>query len=227
MKLLSKITLVLGLFLGQVFAATGTSGVDENGRLWGSAYFDIISGVQTPVLGAMKYTNRTGFDWTKVYDNVKNFGAKELTYKISARAVIPGSITTDSAYITFGKNIKFWDYVSYYKAEIDSPASSLKVNSYPIYKLSAKVNEKELIVSDFTIAKIKQDDFGTRYIDFEINLIINLSSREDLGKQKLLVPKVIEKFYAKKMNAIRIKIAPKSRSFESKWQNAKIYVMDE
>ena len=226
---MKKTFLIIAIFFASLnlYGAKVVSGPDENGRLYNTAYFDIETDVQPVVLGSIKYSKRAGFDWSEMYKSLDNFTANSATYKISGRIEIPKSIKTKKVYVTLGENIKFWKQLCCTFNKLSS-TDILKANSNKTrIKLSTFVNGIEMLASSDILTETKNDNFGSRYVEFEIKLIINVATDKDYSSDvKARMGKIIRKFNDT-FKAVKIQVAPKSRSYKSKWVSANIYVMDD
>lgn len=207
-------------------AAKATNGPDEFGRLYNYAFYDIKTNEQGVLPGAIEYSKKDGFDWTVLHTNLEDFSATEATYKVSGRIEVPKNITTKKVYVTLGKAIKFW--LEIYKGDNSIGRSSQKKGSYnkSILKLVTSINDKAVLGANDILASTKSDKFGNRYVNFEILLSISLlSDKGYLAK----VQKGIDSYvsvYNETFESIKIQVAPKSRSYKSKFVDADIYVMD-
>jgi len=226
---MKKIVLVMAiLFASLSLNAAKMAGPDENGRIYNTAYFDILTDVQSPVLGVISYSKRAGgFDWTKLNENLANFSANQVTYKVTGRIEIPSSIETDSVYVSLGKNIKFWN-ATCCDSEYTETCNYLKNKSRTVFKLSSAINGKEVLASDAILAKTKKDAFGGKYVEFEIKFYIMLASDKDYRRKvKAKILKLFNKNFNQYFSNFKIQVAPKSRTYDSKWVEPKIYVLDE
>jgi hypothetical protein len=227
MKLL-KLLLIAGMALS--LNAAKLEGPDENGRLYDTAYFDVKADAQSPVLDLIGYSKRTGtFDWSKIYTQLKTFNADIVEYKIKTRVEIPAEITTDSIYVTVGDNFYFnvssggnWSEAEILTKTVETKSSGRTA----VINFTTTVNDEKLTSGNAILAKTKKDNFGSKYIDLEMTFKID-DSGEKLASHKTYMATVVAKNLGPKFDTIKIKVAPKSRSFQSQWVEPKIYVMND
>jgi len=138
-----KIVVAALLCTGSLFA--GTVGGGSDGRLMSTAYFDVHTQSQAPMLDYIKYSKRASFD-TKQYIStleVISKAAGAVTIYIQGRVIVPDSIKTKLVYIDAGKT-----YNSYKK----------------IYYNGSKIPQD----AEYFLVATKTDAFGNRYVDYKI-----------------------------------------------------------
>jgi len=227
-------TFLVMVCLGMNLYGAKADGVDENGRIYGKAYFDVITEGQPPVMDLIDYSKRLGsFDWTKYVKTAETLVAKKATIKIATRIEVPASITTPEVYVTTGKTYNvMWALAQNYQGDCSgekigggakiqwqhhykypcSNANNLKMNMYWNDTLQGS--------QDVLLVKPKTDAFGNRYIDYKIEMSIdNYSVLVDNGHMARSIKEDLD--------TINIKMAPKSRTFQSQWIDPQIYVLDE
>jgi hypothetical protein len=182
-------TFLVMVCLGMNLYGAKADGVDENGRIYGKAYFDVITEGQPPVMDLIDYSKRLGsFDWAKYVKTAETLVAKKATIKIATRIEVPASITTPEVYVTTGKTYNvMWALaksvyedcgtegaIGFRNAEIKwqhrykypcSYANNLKINMYWNDTLQGS--------QDVLLVKPKTDAFGNRYIDYKIEMSID------------------------------------------------------
>ena len=227
MKKILLIVAMIFVTLNLHAAKATTNGPDENGRLYGHAFFDIETDVQSPVLGAIKYSKRAGFDWNELFKNLKTLTANTVTYKVSGRIEIPKNISSEKVYITLGKDIKFWKKTACCGAAGMSNTNDMKATyNDSVFKLTTFINGEEMLASSDILTNTKDDGFGARYVEYEIRLFINI----DKTKYAATVQSKMYKYISSLNNtfkSVKLQAAPKSRSYKNKWVNTNIYVMDD
>ena len=214
MKLL-KLLLIAGMALS--LNAAKLTGPDENGRLYNTAYFDITVDGQSPILDVISYSKRVGtFDWSKLDKQIKSIKT-HMKFKIATRVQIPSEFKTNSVYITVGDIYGFRVDGSNF-----NPRDDKQFSNDAIFELLVTANDSKFIGSSSILTPVKKDEFGNSYVELNLmfNVIVGSSSYTATYPQ-------YKKNIASKLAEIKIKVAPKSRTFQSKWVEPKIYVMDE
>ena len=213
------------LFASLNLQAAKVAGPDENGRIYNTAYFDVISSGQPPVLDVISYSKRVGsFDWSKFVKQAENSKAQGFKIKISARIEVPSDIKTPKVYVTEG---------SFYSdlAELNcmsgngikcfwSKEPKLKAKRHLSIEIKSFWNDKLQSDQDVLLVKPKSDAFGNRYIDYRLTI-------ELFDDNKFYGNGYMARSYEESLAKIKFKIAPKSRTFQNKWVEPKIYVLDE
>jgi hypothetical protein len=98
-------------------------------------------------------------------------------------------------------------------------------SSTALYKFTTSLNEKVMSGSDSMLVKTKKDAFGNNYIDLKISFYMDL---QDSSTYIHFTPEYdVRRAFSKLFENVSIKVAPKSRTFQNKWQNPRIYVLDE
>ena len=226
MKLL-KLLLIAGMALS--LNAAKLTGPDDNGRLYNTAYFDTVPEGGSPILGTINYSKRVGtFDWSLLSKDIKNLHSN-AKFKISTRIEIPSEITTNEVYLTIGETYNFMykndsAYVGLAEGLDPMPTWSGKQDTGVQYALSTKFNDKVHASSDVFLSKLKKDAFGNNYVDLVLEFKILMTTS---AVRVPLVPKSFDTLIVPLLSQIKIKVAPKSRTYQSKWIEPKIYVMDE
>lgn len=212
--------------------AAKLKGPDENGRLYNTAYFDIKADTQSPVFDVISYSKRSGtFDWSKLYNQLSSFNADKIEYTIKTRVEIPSEFTTNEVYITIGNTFYFNLTSGGNWKESESLSETTKEAStdyYTVLLLTSSANDTKIASSNSILVKTKKDTFGNRYTDLEIKFIVDMVDGTDyIPSHRKHLAAVVSKNIGAKLEAIKIKVAPKSRTFQNKWVEPKIYVMDE
>jgi len=228
---MKKIVLVMAiLFASLNLNAAKVAGPDENGRLYNTAYFDVSPVGGSPILGTISYSKRIGtYDWSKLNNQINNL-KQSATFKISTRVEVPSSIETNDIYITTGKIYTFSSYNEFYYRSWKKPLYQItkwkgkRKDEQVQYLLLTKVNNKAQSSTDITLAKTKKDDFGNRYVNLtlEFTILFPTEASHLEGSKNQFVSNILPL-----LKEIKIKVAPKSRTYESKWVEPKIYVLDE
>jgi len=232
---MKKIILVMAILFANLnlYAAKAlTVEPDENGRLYSTAYFDIKPEGASAVYDVITYTKRPkSFNWEKFYTALKSFKGDKLELVISTRVEIPADITTSSVYITIGKTYYFYIGLDHWSDKKKAPTRkeftkmTKSDNSTALYKFTTSLNEKVMSGSDSMLVKTKKDAFGNNYVDLKINFYMDL---QDSSNYIHFTPEYdVRRAFSKLFENVSIKVAPKSRTFQNKWQNPKIYVLDE
>jgi len=222
---MKKIVLVMAiLFASLNLNAAKMAGPDENGRIYNTAYFDVISGDQPPVLDVITYSKRVGtFDWSKLMKQMETSQSKIVKIKITARIEVPHEIKTDKVYVTEGEFYKLLKTLKDYswKTEWHNKPSFTYSDSNPLnIRVQTFWNDKLQSAQDVLLVQTKKDAFGNKYVDYK--LVIEFA---DYNKYKN--NDYMARTYKTEFEKIKFKIAPKSRTFQSKWVEPKIYVLDE
>jgi len=224
---MKKIVLVMAiLFASLNLQAAKVAGPDENGRIYNTAYFDVLSGDQPPVLDVITYSKRIGtFDWLKLMKQMDTSKSKIVKIRISTRIEVPSEIKTDKVYVTEGE---FYNDLS--TLRFVGGANKGKWYNNPSFKydqwnsLNIRVqsfwNDKLQGAQDVLLVQTKKDAFGNKYIDYK--LVIEFADYSDYHNNDYMA-----RSYKESLSKIKFKIAPKSRTFQSKWVEPKIYVLDE
>ena len=128
----------------------GTAGGESDGRLFNTAYFDVHSKSQAPMLDFIKYTKRGSFDVKQYIDTVSKIKDEHIDAYIHGRIVVPESITTEKVYVTVGPKYLHTYYGKWEKH---------------IYYNGSKTAQN----AEFFLADTKSDAFGNRYVDYKIH----------------------------------------------------------
>jgi len=147
----------------------------------------------------LKYTTRAGFNIEKFNALLTGF-SKNADINIYTRVLIPDNIKTKKVYVSVGS--------PQYSVEINrgGPHLAIRLNSY--------WNNKKP-TSEFTSVVPKTDNFGNRYIDYNLKGLI---IRGITGKYANA-----SSFF----NSLRFYVAPNKRGFKDKFEKTNIYVLDE
>ena len=232
---MKKMILIIAMmFVALNLQAGKVTGPDDNGRIYNTAYFDVKSDTQATVYDVITYSKRAGtFNWEKVYKSLHNFNADKIEYIIKTRIEVPQDITTPSVYITIGDNYYFrylTDNGQYSTPEEDTklkPTSEEESWNYSsLIVLSTKINDQAIQSGTVILTKTKKDTFGNRYVDLEISFFLDVADKGKATSRKI-IGTIVKNNLSSKLDTIKIKIAPKSRTFQSKWVEPKIYVLDE
>jgi len=233
MKKMILVMAILFASLNLYAAKAVTSEPDENGRLYSTAYFDIKPEGAAAVYDVINYTKRPKtFDWEKMYSVLKVFKGDKIELVITTRVEIPAEITTNQVYLTIGKTYYYnmtVDHACCNQPEKWYGAQNSKVKKSSagkgLYTFTTSINNKAMNGTDSMLVKTKKDAFGNKYVDLKINFKVDL---QDSSEKLYFSPdRDIRKAFSKLFENISIKVAPKSRTFQNKWQNPKIYVLDE
>ncbi len=146
------IKIVLALVATSTLFA-GTAGGGSDGRLYSTAYFDVHSKSQAPMLDFIKYSKRGSFDVKQYIDTVSRIDESVDIY-IHGRAVVPESITTDKIYISVGQKYHY-RYASNWFKEITYNGSKTIQNA------------------EYFLVGTKTDTFGNRYVDYKLHFKIS------------------------------------------------------
>ena len=233
---MKKIILIVGMIfvtLNLYAAKAVTATADDNGRLYNTAFFDIKPEGTSAVYDVIGYTKRPKtFNWEKMYKVLENFKGDKIELVISTRVEIPADITTDSVYITTGETY-------YLNTQIDhSCCGNKKItskenlkrtksdNSRGYYNLSTFINDKKMEGTNSKLVKTKKDAFGNKYIDLKISFKVDL---QDKGSDYIYFTPDhdVRLTFSKLFEEITVQVAPKSRTYQSKWVYPNLYVMDE
>ncbi len=140
------------LFAGTLFA--GTAGGGSDGRLMSTAYFDVYTKSQAPMLDYIKYSKRASFDVKQYVDTVSRIRDKGIDVYVHGRVIVPDDIKTEKVYMDVGPNYKA-NYYNDWKKEIFYNGSKTSQNA------------------EFFLASTKKDEFGNRYVEYKIHLHLN------------------------------------------------------
>jgi hypothetical protein len=143
------VKLVVALALGTSLFA-GTVGGGSDGRLMSTAYFDVHSKSQAPILDYIKYSKRASFDVKQFVDTVSKIRDEDITVYVHGRVIVPESIKTDKVYMNVGQNYKH-NYYGWSKN---------------IYYNGSKQSQN----AEFFLVTTKKDNFGNRYVDYKIQI---------------------------------------------------------
>lgn len=231
MKKLFKGLLLAGILASSVSAAKVAT-ADEFGRLYNTAYFDIKTDKQSPVFDIIGYSKRAGtFDWTKLYNVLSTVDADKIEFKVSARVEVPQGITTDDVYISTGENIVFQKENCCKlreKITLSNTSMTKSSSSRSVFLFSTLFNDNKITTGNALLTKSKNDNFGNRYVDLALVMTVDMADDKDyIPSTKANLQSVIKHNFDKFLSGIKIKVAPKSRTFQNKWVEPKIYVMDE
>lgn len=141
--------LILSLLSSSLFAGT-VGGKTSDGRLMSTAFFDVHSKSQAPMLDYIKYSKRASFDVKQYVDTVSRIKDKRINVYVHGRAIVPDNITTSKVYINVGPNYRY-DGNGWYKK---------------IFYNGSKTAQN----AEYFLVDTKKDEFGNRYIDYKIVL---------------------------------------------------------
>lgn len=147
-KIVLKFITVLAL-AGNLFAGTAGGGAD--GRLFNTAYFDVHTKSQAPMLDYIKYSKRGSFDIKQFADTVSRIHEKKITVYVHGRVVVPDDIETKKVYVSVGPN--------YHYSAFPGWAKEIRYNGAKQYQNA-----------EYFLVDTKTDAFGKRYIDYKITL---------------------------------------------------------
>jgi hypothetical protein len=136
------------LCAGSLFA--GTAGGGSDGRLMSTAYFDVYTRSQAPILDYIKYSKRASFDVKQYADTVSRIRDENIDVYIHGRIIVPDDIKTDKVYMNVGP--KYYSAWNDWRKEIFYNGSKTHQNA------------------EFFLASTKKDEFGNRYVDYKIHL---------------------------------------------------------
>lgn len=232
---MKKIVLVMAILFASLSlnaAKAITVEPDENGRLYSTAYFDIKPEGASAVYDVITYTKRPKtFHWEKLYEVLKSFKGDKLELDITTRVEIPADITTNSVYVTIGKTYYFHIGLDHWSDKKKAPTvkdqtkQTKSDSSTALYTFKTSLNGKPMSGSDSMLVKTKKDAFGSNYVDLKISFYMDLQDDDDYLH---FTPEYdVRRAFSKLLDGVSIKVAPKSRTFQNKWQNPKIYVLDE
>lgn len=233
---MKKIVLIVAIAIASLNLYAAKINIpDDNGRIYNTAYFDIKSDTQSPVYDVINYSKRAGtFDWEKIYASLSNFNADKIEYIIKTRLEVPSDITTPEVYITVGENFNFRYLTtgSNYSAvkvdgKLEPTTKTESRGSHSLIVLNTKIGEQHIKSGTTILSKTKNDSFGNRYVDLELSFLLDVADEEYAAKTREVIGTVIKNNLSSKLDTIKIKVAPKSRTFQSKWVEPKIYVLDE
>lgn len=196
--MLQTILKVLSIFILASSLHAGTNGGGNDGRLMNTAYFDVHTKSQPPILDYIKYSKRASFDIKQFTDTIVKIKEYGTTAYIHGRVIVPENITTKQVYINVGNT---------YNARY---SGNLKTETF--YNSSKTAQSADVFLVD-----TKTDNFGNRYVDYKIVMTIktawNILKDSDY---KVTHP-----------NAFFFSMAPKTRGFKNKFEKCDIYVLDE
>lgn len=129
----------------------GTVGGESDGRLMSTAFFDVHSKSQAPMLDYIKYTKRASFDVKQYADTVSRIKDRHIDAYIHGRVLVPESIKTDKVYISVGPNYHYTSYGDWEKE---------------IYYNGSKTFQN----AEFLLVDTKTDTFGNKYVDYKIRI---------------------------------------------------------
>ncbi len=182
---------------GSLFA--GTVGGGSDGRLFDTAYYDIMVENESTMMEYLKYSNRAGFDVNGFNSMLTGF-AKNATISIKTRVLVPQNVTTPRVYVTIGKKYQ-------YGLDIWGD-STAEISVYSYWNESKQAKE-------ITQVDVKKDEFGNRYVDYKLEGFLRHGMKGVNAK--------INKIFS----TLRFKMAPVKRGFKNKFERADIYVLDE
>ena len=145
-KLFSTLLVALSLS-ASLFA--GTAGGASDGRMFSTAFFDVHSKTQAPMLDYIKYTKRASFDVKQYIDTVNKIKDAHIDAYVHGRVVVPDGIKTDKVYISVGQNYEF-NYAGSWVKHIYYNGSKIAQNA------------------EYFLVDTKTDTFGNRYVDYKI-----------------------------------------------------------
>ncbi len=140
--------IVATLALGSSLFA-GTAGGGSDGRLMSTAFFDVHSKSQAPMLDYIKYSKRGSFDVKQYIDTVSRIKDRHIDAYIHGRVIVPEGIKTEKVYMSVGPNYKY-KYSTDWKKYIYYNGSKTAQNA------------------EYFLVTAKTDDFGNRYVDYKI-----------------------------------------------------------
>lgn len=185
----------LSILMTNVFAAS-TNG-SNNGKLYNTAYFDVVLKSQGPMLDYIKYSKRASFDTKQFLGTINKIKENNIVVKVHGRIEIPKHIITPQVYVTVG--------TSYYEDIYGGNRATKEV----FYN-----NSKDKQQAEYYLTDTKNDKFGNRYIEYKF--LMNYSKPYNMESKSVALP-----------NNVKFMVAPKSRGFKSKFQSAEIYVFEE
>jgi hypothetical protein len=143
------VKLVVALSLSSSLFA-GTAGGGNDGRLFNTAFFDVNSKSQAPMLDYIKYSKRASFDVKQYIDTVSRIKDNHIDAYVHGRVIVPDDIKTDKVYMNVGPNFSF-DYSGYWNKHIYYNGSKTSQNA------------------EYFLVDTKKDTFGNRYVDYKIH----------------------------------------------------------
>jgi len=146
------VKIIVALFITSALFA-GTAGGANDGRLFGTAYFDVHTKTQAPILDYIKYSKRGSFDVKQYLDTVNKINEKYINVYIHGRIVVPESVATDKVYVNVGPKY-YYKHGGYYLKEISYNGSKTVQNA------------------EYFLAATKTDSFGKRYVDYKIHFLL-------------------------------------------------------
>lgn len=190
---------IVAVLMIAVSAHAGTIGGDTTGRLYNTAYYDIMVENSSTMMEYIKYSKRGGFDVDDFNKMLTGFG-KNATISIKCRVVIPADVTTTRVYVSVGPEHE-------YGLDIWGGGDhEIHLNSY----WNDEKQIKEIVQLD-----TKQDAFGNRYVDYKLEGFLRHGMKGEHTKISNI------------FNTLRFQVAPVKRGFNDKFQKTDIYVLDE
>ncbi|MEA2072526.1 MAG: hypothetical protein U9O86_02995 [Campylobacterota bacterium] len=148
--MIKNIVKIVGALVIASSLFAGTAGGGSDGRLMSTAYFDVHSKSQAPMLDYIKYSKRASFDVKQYIDTVSRIKDRAIDAYIHGRVIVPQNITTEKVYITVGPNYRFSS--GYWAKNIYYNGSKTAQNA------------------EYFLVTTKKDEFGNSYVDYKITL---------------------------------------------------------
>ena len=138
-----KKTIAAFLITSSLFEGTAGSGSD--GRLMSTAYFDVETKSQPPILDYIKYSKRASFDTKQYISTLQAItsNAGDVTVYIHGRIIVPDSIKSKKVYMYVG---------------------TLYNSNKSIYYNNSKIPQD----ANYFLVDTKVDNFENRYVDYKI-----------------------------------------------------------
>ena len=160
--------------------------VDNRGKEYNKAFFDMHPSGQSPILDYISFSNSTSFNTTQFIDSVSKIASAMKVY-IYGKIEIPDDITTDEIYITAGEDYKLYDCCDYDKK---------------IFYNGGKQPQN----ADIFAVNVKQDRYGHRYIDYKIS--IYYEHPRNVAKYERSLPNSYKFQVAPKVRSYKNKFVP-------------------
>ncbi len=192
LKIVAAVTLSSSLFAGTVGGAS-------DGRLFSTAYYDIMVENESTMMEYLKYSKRAGFDVNGFNEMLTGFG-KNATVSIKTRVVVPDNIKTKRVYVSVGKKYQ-------YGLDIWGSGDN-EISLYSYWN-----NKKQ--IKEISQVDVKEDEFGNRYVDYKLEGFLRYGMQGVNTKINNI------------FNTLRFSVAPVKRGFKNKFEKADIYVLDE
>jgi len=184
---MKKLLSILAIGWLAVQLAAGTIGGEGDARLYNTAYFDVFTKSQAPILDYIKYSKRASFDIKQYLDTVTRIKENYIVVKIHGRIIVPDNIKTSKVYINAGPNY-YYHYGDW--------------NKQIFYTSKNRQN------AEFFLVDTKVDEFGKRYVPFKI--VLNLYKPWELTPKSQTVPSTYIFSMAPKVRGFKNKFQPVS-----------------